>query len=389
MPRSPGRLSFAAAILLLGLNLRPTLAVIGPLLDPIQHDTGLSDTAASLLTSLPVLLMGLCLLGTARLRALLGDRLGVGLGLAAIALASLARWQWPGVATLLLTALLSGLGIAVVQALVPAVIRHRAGAGTAAMMGFYSTAIMGGAAIASFAAPRFAAGHGWPAATGIWSLMALAAVALWWGATRDAGAMPPAAMPPRDTLWRRARAWQLLAFFGLGTSAYTLVLAWLPPYYTGLGWTAPAAGALLAAVTVAEVVAGSLVSLGVGRWRDRRPMIFAAIGALLAGLLCLCLAPLPLAWPAAAMMGLGIGALFPLGLIVAMDHGADPAEAARIVGFVQGGGYLLAAVLPFVAGVIRESLSNLAPAWWLMAALCVLLALIAPGLRPGDRLSRS
>lgn len=37
--------------------------------------------------------------------------------------------------------------------------------------------------------------------------------------------------------------------------------------------------------------------------------LFAAIGALLAGLLCLCLAPLTLVWPAAVLAGLGIGFL--------------------------------------------------------------------------------
>jgi CP family cyanate transporter-like MFS transporter len=79
--------------------------------------------------------------------------------------------------------------------------------------------------------------------------------------------------------------------------------------------------------------------------------------------------------------------LFPLSLIVAMDHGDNPADAGAIAGFVQGGGYLLAAILPLAAGLLREHLSNLAPAWWLMAALCLVLALIAMSLRPGHRIS--
>lgn len=115
--------------------------------------------------------------------------------------------------------------------------------------------------------------------------------------------------------------------------------------------------------------------------------MLAAIGALLVGLLCLSLAPLPLAWPAALLTGLGIGALFPLSLIVAMDHGESASDAGVVVGFVQGGGYVLAAVLPLVAGLLRQHLSNLTPAWWLMAGLCLVLALIAPRLRPGERIS--
>jgi CP family cyanate transporter-like MFS transporter len=112
-----------------------------------------------------------------------------------------------------------------------------------------------------------------------------------------------------------------------------------------------------------------------------------SIGALLAGMLGFSLAPGALAWPAAVLAGFGIGALFPLSLIVAMDHGDNPADAGAIAGFVQGGGYLLAAVLPFVAGLLRENLADLTPAWWLMAALCLVLAAVAVPLRPGHRIS--
>ena len=101
----------------------------------------------------------------------------------------------------------------------------------------------------------------------------------------------------------------------------------------------------------------------------------------------LSLSPLTFAWPAAILAGLGIGALFPLSLIVALDHGEASETAGVIVGFVQGGGYVLAATLPFASGVLRQNLSDLTPAWWLMSALCLVLALIAVRFRPTDRIA--
>jgi CP family cyanate transporter-like MFS transporter len=361
------------------------MAAIGPLLDAIQHETGLSDTGASLLTTLPVSLMGFCLLGTTRLKAALGERLGIAAGIALILLACLGRWIWANAASMLITAIASGVGIAMVQALMPAVIRHRSGHRSATMMGVYSTAIMSGAMVSSAASPWIAHGLGWPAALGIWMLPALAGLPAWWSATSQSDVLPASSV--QRPVHRKPRGWLLLAFFGLGTGAYTLVLAWLPPFYTELGWSAEAAGALLGTLTLAEVVAGIAVSALIGRSPDRRPALFSSIGALLAGMLCLCFAPIPLAWPAAFLAGLGIGALFPLSLIVAMDHGESPADAGAIAGFVQGGGYVLAALLPLVAGLFREHLSSLSPAWWLMAALCLVLAGIAIPLRPGDRVS--
>ena len=105
------------------------------------------------------------------------------------------------------------------------------------------------------------------------------------------------------------------------------MLAWLPPY-TALGWTPVAAGSLLGAVTVAEIAAGLLVSALIGRLPDRRPALYLAIGSLLVGLAGLAIAPLAFAWPASVLAGLGIGALFPLSLIVTMDTRPRPRRPA-------------------------------------------------------------
>ncbi|WP_238858123.1 MFS transporter [Faunimonas pinastri] len=376
-----------AAVLLVGINLRPTMAAIGPLLDAIQQDVGLSDIGASLLTTLPVALMGVGLLGTTRLKTLLGERRGVALGVVMILLSNVLRWQLPTANWLLMTAIMGGIGVAIVQALLPIVIRHQAGARAAGLMGVYSTAIMGGALLSGTASPWIAQAFGWPLALGIWALPALIGSIVWWGATNAADIVPDAAQ--RRSVSREPRAWLLLAFFGLGTGAYTLVLAWLPPFYTQLGSSAQAAGVMLGVVTMAEVIAGIAVSFWVGRSADRRPALFAAIAALFVGLLGLAIAPLSLAWPSAVLAGLGIGALFPLSLIVAMDHGETASDAGAIAGFVQGGGYILAAALPLIAGFLRRSLSDLSPAWWLMAALCLVLGLIAIRLRPGERITFS
>ena len=376
---------FPSVIVLVAINLRPVLASLSPLLDVIQYDTGLSDTDAGLLTTLPVALMGFCLLCGSRLRSLIGERNGITAGLGLIGLAGLGRWMWPQAVAMMATAILGGVGIALVQAFMPSVIRRQAGARTANLMGLYSTGIMGGALISSVTSPWIAQAFGWPTALGLWSLLAVLGFTAWgkWPVSVNARRVPLR----EQSLYRVQRAWLLLSFFGLGTGAYTLVLAWLPPFYTHLGWSAQAAGMLLGGVTFAEVLAGIAVSLWIHHCPDRRMALFAAIGALLAGLLCLCLAPLTLVWPAAVLAGLGIGALFPLSLIVAMDHGEQVADAGAIAEFVQGGGYVIAALLPLMAGILRQTLTDLTPAWWLMAGLCLVMMLMAVRFQPQDRIS--
>ena len=51
----------------------------------------------------------------------------------------------------------------------------------------------------------------------------------------------------------------------------------------------------------------------------------------------------------------------------------DPADAGALLGFVQGGGYLIASLAPLAAGILRDYLDSLANAWLLMAVGVVLL----------------
>ncbi|WP_139842676.1 MFS transporter, partial [Janthinobacterium sp. GW458P] len=242
-----------------------------------------------------------------------------------------------------------------------------------------------GAAIASAAAPpRPHSGGGHPRRP-LGPLPAVAAALLWRraAASRVNAASGAGASLPVGS----GRAWLLMLFFGIGTGAYTLVLAWLPPFYTELGWSAADSGLLLGGLTLVEVLAGLLISSVIHRFPDRRMLLLSVLLAVLAGLACLIAAPAQLAIPAVILLGCGIGALFPLSLIVSMDHVRDPAGAGALLGFVQGGGYIIASSMPFIAGLIRQHSSSLAQAWMVMAGGVVLLLLIATRFAPGTRLA--
>ncbi|WP_367189587.1 MFS transporter [Burkholderia sp. Ed8] len=376
-----------AVIVLVGLNLRPALAAVGPLLDMIQRTTGIGDGAASLLTTIPILLMGLGALGARRLQRVTGIAGGVWLGVALIGLACASRIGARHAWLLLASACCAGVGIAMVQALLPGFVKAHFATRIGGAMGVYSTSIMGGAVLASVVAPFAAAGWGWLAALAGWALPAAVAALAWPLASRGGGgfaAGPVSTSNARPS--RSARAWRLALFFGIATGAYTLVLAWLPPYYMRLGWSPTAAGSLLGGVTLAEVIAGLTISATIDRLPDRRPALHAAIASLFAGLLAMLAAPDAFALPAALLLGAGIGALFPLSLIVTVDHAATPADAASLTGFVQGVGYLVAGLFPFAAGLVRQHLADLTPAWIAMACLCVALFALAAGFAP--RLAR-
>ncbi|MBN3265689.1 MFS transporter, partial [Pectobacterium brasiliense] len=166
-------------IILLGMNLRPVLAGIGPLLNQIQAATGLDDSMAGMLTTLPVFAMGWCALYGGQLQARLGEYRGITLGIVVIALACSARWWLNSGIALLVSAALAGIGIALIQALVPSFIKLHFGRHSSLLMGFYTTAIMTGAAFAASSVSPLANVWGWQSALACWGIVALVAVVAW------------------------------------------------------------------------------------------------------------------------------------------------------------------------------------------------------------------
>ncbi len=381
-----GRLWLTVAILLVAINLRPAMAALGPLLDLIEQSTGLDSAGAGLLTTLPVFLMGVCALLGRFLRKTLGEDNGVTWGMTLIVLACASRACWGSAVGMLVSAAVVGVGVALVQALLPGIIKGRFASATGRMMGLYTTGIMGGAAIAAASAPRLHETMGWQYTLAFWALPALLALCLWLMTARGTGspAINTAVPAPSMALWRYPRAWTLLLFFGVGTGAYTLILAWLPPFYVELGQGRQAAGDLLAGLTLTEVASGMLVSALVGRFADRRPLLLMALSCTLAGLAMMLVSPVGMCLPAILLLGLGVGTLFPLSLILAMDHFEQPAFSGDLAAFVQGGGYMIASLMPFFAGWIRTEFTSLSFAWGGMFIAIVCITFLALRFSPAS-----
>ncbi|WP_447772341.1 cyanate transporter [Variovorax boronicumulans] len=385
-----GPVFFACVVVLVALNLRAFLTSSSPLLEPIRAATGIGFHAVALLTVLPMFAMGAVSLSGAAVGQRLGARGGIALGLGAIALACAGRYVAGGAAALLWSAALAGAGVGLVQALMPGVVKQAYPARLGLMTGLYSAAIMGGGGLGAMASPWLARAVGgdaqldWHAGLAMWAVLAVVALVAW---LRGARQLPSAsssargtADPSLDRAWLRCfghrRAWLLALCFGLINGGYTSLVAWLPHYFHAeRGWTAQQGGAVLALMTLAQVVGAlTLPSLARrGGQRDLRPWLAGALLAQLAGFAALGLAlPVPAAL-IAVVLGVGLGGAFSLCMVLALDHRPDPAQAGALAGFMQGVGFMIAALAPFVTGWVREQTGGFTMAWAYLAAVTVLL----------------
>ncbi|WP_196094592.1 MFS transporter [Enterobacter roggenkampii] len=372
-------LLFAIIAFIVGLNLRPILASVGPLFSVLQREAGLTATQFSLLTTLPVAMMGLAALCGPWLLARIGAVRGIMLGLFILLVACSLRGFSTSLTGLMGTALLGGASIGTIQALMPALIKKAYTQTASTIMSLFSTGIMAGAAVAAASAEPLFSWLTLKPALAMAGVLALLALMLWLPLVKQ----PQGEQTAHESVTlSSSRTGLLLLFFGVGTGAYTLVLAWLPPLYIQAGWSARSSGYMLAWLTLTEVAAGFAVSALIGKFPDRRVPLITVLLLLLAGLLCLVFSPGTTPVLSTLLLGIGIGALFPLSLIVTFDHARTPAQAGKLLSKVQGGGYMIAALMPLVAGIVRDSSVSLTSAWLVMSAGVVLLIAIAFTFKP-------
>lgn len=186
----------------------------------------------------------------------------------------------------MITAIGAGMGIATVQALMPAFIKRHFGANTGRMIGFYSSAIVGGAVIAAAFSAQLASTLGWTQALSLWGYIAIAGLALWWAINariRDRNTHPATATTTHSPYWKHHRSWSLLLFFGLGTGAFMLILAWLPAFYVSLGKSPEFSGYLLASFTLIELITAFVISGVIHHYPDRRGPLLVSLTLVIGG----------------------------------------------------------------------------------------------------------
>ncbi|OAP21730.1 MULTISPECIES: MFS transporter [Amycolatopsis] len=367
-----GGVLLAVAVVLTAMNLRPAITSVGPLLAEMRGSLGASAVWASILTTLP----GLCFAGAGLAAPVLSRRFGIGpaIGLAlAVLTAGLVVRVLDGPYVVLGGTLVATAGIALVNVLIPVVIKDSFPARVGLMTGVYTAALQGGGAAGSALSPPLeSAFGGWRAALGSWGVLSAIALVAWLIASRGTGRTPrPAAgSAPARSLMRSPLAWIVTIFFGLQSFIAYVVMGWLPQVFIDAGVSKADAGLLLGLISVIAVPISLVIPPIAARQKSQSPWIvgMGVFGA--AGMLGLVVAPgfSPLLW--SILLGIGMS-VFSLALTVIALRARTGAETARLSGMAQGFGYLLAAVGPFVFGLLHDATGS-----WTVSLIVLLVVMV-------------
>ncbi|PZX02441.1 CP family cyanate transporter-like MFS transporter [Psychrobacillus insolitus] len=352
------------ALFIASLNLRPSINSIAPLLETIRTSLGMNASVASLLTSIPVLCMGLFAPVAVKFSGKWGIERVLGWSLLVIGVGTILRFFTDSTSFLLITAFIAGIGIAFAGPLLPGFIKRHFPKHVPSMISIYTVALTLGAALSSsLIVPMQNSMNSWQSALGIWGVLAFVAVLLWW-------LFVMRHIRPQDNLastgtktrmpWTNKKAWLLTLTFGLMAMLFYSFTAWLPDIIQGMGYSKSYAASALTIFVVVQIPVSLVLPILLRKFPSRRLWLSVSALLQLVGLVMLASSIAPLV--ATFFIGLGAGGLFSLNILLPLDATENPQEAAAWSAMTQSVGYVIGATGPLILGWIHDATDSFSAA---------------------------
>lgn len=386
IPTNKALILLLLGILLAGANMRAAITSVGPLIDFIRDDTGLTNAAIGWMTTIP--LIGFAVLspfapaiargiGTERTLALSLLIITIGIGLRTV----------NSVPLLFIGTGLVGIAIAVSNVLLPSIVKKNFMNRIGLMTGLYSMTMTIFASIAAAISVPLAqgAGWGWRNALLVWAAISLIGFFVWLPLVRSgraqAARINAAGAERGKNVWTSGLAWKITLFMGFQSFNYYVSVAWLPDILLSKGWSAENAGYMLSLMQLTGIPFNFLIPTIAERLKDQRSAAIAGALISLAGYAGLLSTHSSVLTISIILMGIGQGICISLALMFIALRAKNATQAAALSGMAQSMGYALAALGPICMGLLHDAVST----WiWPIAALMVSsLVMILSGIGAG------
>jgi CP family cyanate transporter-like MFS transporter len=370
------RPALVISLFLIGINLRSSFSSLGAVLPEVRHDFDLSAMGASLLTTMPIVCLGL----SGVLAPRLSRRFGIDRSMLILMLILALGTSLRGLGTLSALsagALLAGIAIGVSNVLLPAIVKRDFPADTHAMTGLLTMALCLGAALAAALTLPIARifGGSWSAALASWALLCVPAAVLWRPQMRPDQTPVGTANLQSGKVWSSPLAWQVTVYMGLQSALAYIIYGWLSPILRDRGMDGVDAGFIASLAIIVSLPAALFAPLLARFGRDQRAVAVVAVMMAAVGLIGCIFAPLSAAWLSAIVAGLGAGAAFAIALLFMVLRTRNTSQAASLSAMAQGVGYILASFGTLLIGPLHDVSAD----WTTTAAFIGCIGVIGAG----------
>ncbi|CUJ68130.1 MFS transporter [Achromobacter sp. 2789STDY5608621] len=375
-PASRRPVLLIVGILFIAMALRAPVTGVPPLVGLIRDQLGLSNTAAGMLITLPLLAFAVVSLVSAGMARRHGLERTLFFALLLIGGGIVLRSQGQAWALYAGTAVI-GSGIAIGNVLLPSLLKRDFPQRLAGLTSAYvlTMSIAAGAASALAVPLASLAGGDWRISTLCMLVIPLVGALLW--LPQLANHTPPASStahaPHGGRLWHSPLAWQVTLYLGINSFVFYVGVSWLPAILRDAGYSAERAGSLHGLLQLMSAGPALFLAPVVRRMKDQRAAAFCSAAASLVAFSGLIVAP---GWATLwiVLLGLGTGGGIILGLMFVGLRASHAQQAAALSGMAQCIGYLFAASGPTLVGALHDRLGGWSVALGLCAGLCVAMA---------------
>ena len=366
-------------ILFISFNLRAPITAVGSVVSMIKADYMLSNAVAGFITTLPLIAFAVVSPFVSKISSRLGQGRTMMIGLILILIGEFVR-SYTGAAGLFVGTAIIGIGIAIGNVLIPAIIKKNFPEKVGAVTSVYTSGMCIYAAVGAGISVPLAKGMdlGWKNALASWFILTILTVLIWIPQTRKAeerAAVVTRGNSSSSSIWRSPLAWWVTIFMGIQSLLFYSQVAWLPTIVSSKGMTQGFAGNMALLFQLMAIPATLLIPTISDRFKDQKLLVLITSAIYMIGMTLFLLGNSELMLIlAVVLLAIGMGGSISLSIAFISMRSPNPKRASELSGMSQSAGYLLAAVGPIMSGSIYDATGS----WNIPIILfIVLIALLA------------
>lgn len=344
---------------MVSINLRTSIASVGPLIPFIREDLGLSNGLAGFLTTLPLLTFATFSLIAPSIGKRIGHSRAIFLGMIILAIGVVTR-VLGGIELLLIGTALTGIGIVIANVLLIPLIKLRLPEKLGMMTALLATGMSLLAAVAAGLSVPMAVdlNWGWRGSLLFWIVFLVLAIFIWIPQIgRPKVAIQTDVFAPKN-VWKSKLAWQITLFMGAQSVMYFTLITWLPDMLISRGMNPVNAGFISSLMQIVSLI-GSYFAPGILLKLKEQSKVIMIVGI---GYIIGYVGLLPqiewLTYASLTVIGLGLGASLSIVYTLISLRTAEDRTTAKLSGMVQSSGYVLAALGPMLFGISLDFFNN-------------------------------
>ncbi len=263
-------------IIILSFNLRPAITSVGPIIGMIRDDLSLSNWSVGFITSLPLLAFAFMSPIAPRLANRIGNMRALLIGLI-ILMSGIWIRSIATIALLYLGTTLVGVGIAIINVILPSLIKGSFPSKIGIMTGVYTTCMSTFAAAGSGLSVPLTSGIdlGWKLSLASWSVITIIGIAIWLFVMKNTPAEKDLKLyePSARKMLKSGIAWQVTIFMGLQSFLFYVTISWLSEILIADGFLPSTAGWFVAYMQFISLPATFLTPIIAGKLKNQRSLV--------------------------------------------------------------------------------------------------------------------